>query len=306
MGDAATLVGAADPDAGRLAALGGRLPHVPLFASTEKMLARVACDVLVVATEPHAHARLIALGMERGLHVLCEKPLTVTRTEHEAVSRTCARRPDLALVPVHQYRYSPPWASISCWARWAARLRRPYALTVDLQRDGTDRHAVSPWRADLTTAGGMLADAGVHFLALAWTIDEQLDLLAAVRGSDDAGHERSAAIMRIGPGILKIQVWNGAPARHTSLELRLEGAEIAWRDDVATLRLGGRTLLRRRVDALSDRDHVDGLYAVLYRDLVANLGRDVWRMRRTAEALGVGDALVTLLERTPVDAVVGV
>jgi predicted dehydrogenase len=300
-----TVVGAADPDAGRRTELAMRLPRLPVFASTEEMLARVGCDVLVVATEPGSHAALVALGMQHGLHVVCEKPLSVTRAEYDAIAQACARRPDLALIPVHQYRYSPQWTSISRWARAAARLRRPYSLTIDLQRVGTNPYATSRWRTDLRGTGGMLADQGVHFLALAWTIDKQLDPLAAVRQPDESGHERAAAIVRMGHGVLTIQASNAAAVRHTTVELGLDRATITWFDDAATITVGKRTLLRRRVDALTDQSHVNALYLSLYRDLVENLSHDTWRKHRTAEALGVGSTLLTLLERTPIDAVLG-
>ena len=297
-----TLVGAADPDAHRRAIFVDRLPHLPVFASADDMLASVACDLLVVATEPGTHSGLVAVGIQRGLHVVCEKPLTVNRAQHELVARTCAQRPDLALIPVHQYRYSPQWVSIARWARCAARLRLPYSLIVDIQRNGTDSHAVSGWRSDVATAGGMLADAGVHFLALAWTINEQLEVLGGVRRWDDAGKERSTAIVRLGSGVLTMQVWSGAPTRRTHVELRLRSAAITWCDQTASIGVGRRALLHRHVAALSDRRHVDALYVPLYRDLIKNLSHESWRMRRTSEALSVGDALVTLLERTPIDA----
>jgi len=297
------LVAATDPDPGR--PLPAALSAIPRFDDAQEMLERIECDVLAIATEPQQHAPLIALAIERGLHVVCEKPLTVTRSDLDAVARLCAERPDLAVVPVHQYRYSPPWAGVSRWARWAARLGRLQLLSVDVQRVGTDRHASSPWRSDLPTAGGMLADAGVHFLALAWSIDPRLDLLAAVRRCDETGGERSSALFQMRSGLLKLQVWNRAPVRRTSLDLRLTGASLAWRDHAASLRVGGLDL-RREVAALSDRAHVDSLYEPLYRDLAASLHSEVWRARQTSEALGVTAALVDLLERSPVEAAVAV
>jgi len=302
LGDRAQLVGAADPDEGRLRATSQQIGQLPLFSCAEEMLTQVPADVLLIATEPRAHAHLIQAGLERGLHVVCEKPLAIERREHEALAAACGRRPDLALVPVHQYRYSPPWTSFRRWAGKAARKGRPFALTVDVHRNGTDRHATSAWRTDPTHGGGMLADAGVHFLALAWTLGESLEVLAASRRQEDTG-ERSAAILRLGSGVLRLQVWNGAETRHTGLELQLQHTTISWRDGLSSLRLRDHTLRRRRVPALSDRSHVDELYGCLYRDLARNLESEVWQMRRTAEALGVSDALVTLLERTPLQAI---
>jgi predicted dehydrogenase len=301
-----TLVGVADPDASRRSAVRDQLAHVAVFADADDMLASVSSDVLVIATEPAAHAILVALGVQHGVHVLCEKPLTVTEAQHDIVVRACAQRPDLAVVPVHQYRYSPQWVSIARWARCAGRLRVPYSLVVDVHRNGTDSHAASGWRSDIAAAGGMLADAGVHFLALAWTLREQLEVLAGVRGCDQAGGERSAATVQLGSGVLTIRVWSGAPIRRTCVELRLKRAAITWHDRAVRFEVCGRTLLRRDVDALSDRSHVDALYLPLYRDLVEHLRHDAWRARRTAEALEVSAALVTLLKCAPIDAGVAV
>ena len=300
-----TLAGLADPDPGRRAMTAARLPDVPTFASAEEMLAASAADVLVIATAPDAHADLVSAGLERGMHVICEKPLTANKAEHELVARSCAAHPDLALVPVHQYRYSPQWTTIAAWARRATRLRLPFSLLVRVERDRIDPTAVSGWRADIAANGGMFADAGVHFLALAWTIGRQLDVLDAARYHDGEDRERATAVLRLGPGRLDLQVWRGAPRRHTHVELRKCGAAVAWSDDEARTRFGKVALSAKRVGALSDRRHVDALCQPLYRDLATRLSDPGWRRRRTAEALAVDAALVSLLEQTPIATVSG-
>lgn len=292
----AILAAAADPDARRREELTATRPDVPTFASAADMLSVITCDLLIVATEPDSHAALIAVGMDHGLHVVCEKPLTVTRADHAAVVTACARRPDLALIAVHQYRYSPQWTSMARWARAAASVQRPFDLTVGVQRNGTDSHAASPWRSNDAQTGGMLADIGAHFLALAWTIHTRLDLLAAASSVDERGRERATSIHRVGSGVLRIELWNGAPARHTRIDLRLGRLAIAWHDDAANMSVGSRSFKRRRVGALSDRRYVDALYAPLYRDVLAGVRREQWRTCRTAEALAVSEALVSTLE----------
>jgi hypothetical protein len=266
------------------------------------MLSAVACDVFVVATEPTAHAELVALAMHRGVHVICEKPLTVTRADHTTVADACRRRPDLALVPVHQYRYSPQWAMIARCIRAATYIGRRYTLTVDVCRQGADRFAALPWRADATRSGGMLADAGVHFLALAWSAHHQLKLLDVDGRIKDSGAERSTATYRVGPGLLTINVRNDAIARSTRMRLRVGALTVRWQDDQAHWSIGRRAVCHRRVLALSDREHVDALYLQLYQDVANRLARQQWRERRTGEALSVGEALVQALERTRVAA----
>jgi predicted dehydrogenase len=295
-----TLVAAADPDADQRDEIAATIPGVPLFASAEEMLSRVECDVLIVATEPGSHAALVTLGMDHGLHVICEKPLTVSRAHHATIARACAQRPDLALVVLHQYRYSAQWVAMARWARVADRIHRPFSLTFAIERPGTDPHATSPWRANVAETGGMLADMGVHFLALAWTIHQRLDLMAAVRQLGDDG-ERSTAIYHVGSGVMTLSTFNGAETRRNHATLRVGSVMVSWLDDAAELVVGTRTLRRRSVPALTDRHYVDALYRPLYQEVVRNLHNQEWRSRRTAEALIIGEVLVELLERTPFD-----
>jgi predicted dehydrogenase len=296
---AVALVGAADPDPGLRAAAAASWPRLALFEGAEAMLGAVEADLLVVATEPGAHARLATLGLARGLHVLCEKPLTLSDEEHDAVERACLRHPERALVPVHQYRYSPTWSSISRWARRAYRWGVPFTLAIEVEREGIDPNAASPWRADVATSGGMLADHGAHFLALGWTISESIEVLAGSRSWAGAAGERSSATARLGHGLLRIGFAGDGSARRTRVELRLPSLAYRWNDETASLAIRGRPLRSWRVDALSDRDHVDALYLPLYRDLLANVTDAAWRGRRRAEALAVGAGLLALLAMAP-------
>jgi predicted dehydrogenase len=293
-----TLAGAADPDARTRTDVGATLPATPLFESAAAMLNSVSCDVLVVAADPRAHAELILLGLGRGLHVVCEKPLVLTKAGYETVASAHARRPDLGLVAVHQYRYSPTWVAMCRWARLAAKLHLPFSLVVEVKRKEADPLAASPWRSDAEVSGGILADHGVHYLALAWTVDEYLDVLAGARVTSATG-ERSGATVRIGSGVLTIQASTGNSGRQTTVTLHVANIDLRWRDRVFDLVVGGRTVLRRRVATLADRGHIDSLYVDFYRDLARNLTRPAWRVHRTAEALVVARALLMLLDQLP-------
>jgi predicted dehydrogenase len=291
-----TLVGAADPDAARRAAAANVLRRLPLFASAEEMLASAASDVLVVAAAPGSHAQLVMLGIEHRQHVVCEKPLTLTREQHRTIADSLAGQAELALVPVHQYRYSPAWRFLRRWGRRADRLGVPFLFDADIRRNGSDRTAATAWRADVATSGGMLADHGVHFLALAWTISRDIEPIAAVRLADGEG-ERAMARLRLGSGQMRVRLTSTSPGRSTRLDLRCSGLSFSWHDSSAAVSLKGRSLGRRPTAAISDRSHVNGLYASLYREVVARLSESRWRERRTGEALTVNRALVSLLEQ---------
>ncbi len=62
---------------------------VPWFAEMEEMLDSVELDVCYIATPPHTHLEQVQACAERGLHVLCEKPLDVTVEGAEKVQQVC-------------------------------------------------------------------------------------------------------------------------------------------------------------------------------------------------------------------------
>jgi predicted dehydrogenase len=290
-----TLAGAADPDPARRAAAANLLGHVPLFSNAEEMLASVASDVLVVAATPDSHARLVALGVAHRRHVVCEKPLTLTREQHRMVANSLAARAGVGLIPVHQYRYSPGWPRLCRWARLADRLRIPFLFDADIRRNGSDPTAASAWRADPAASGGMLADHGVHVLALAWTISRDIKPIGVVRHTDHGKGEQAVAHLRLGSGRMRVRLSSASPGRSTQLEVRCPGLSLSWRDSSSAILLKGQSLGWRPTAAISDRGHVNALYASLYRDLVTRLAEPRWRDVRTAEALAVNQALVSLL-----------
>jgi predicted dehydrogenase len=292
--DEVELVGAADPDARCRAAFAAVRPHVPVFERTDAMLTEAEVELLVVATEPNSHAPLTVLGLERGLRVLCEKPLTLSGEQYAAIARVCRRRPDAALVPVHQYRYSPAWLPVMRWGRRAHRCDVPFSLAVELERPRPDPNAASPWRADPADSGGLLADHAVHFLALAWAVGRGLEAMGGSQ-SPSAGGQRCAASAKLGSGRLEISMQRGGRRRRTRIELRLAGFAYSWTDATVSLALRGQRLASRRVEALSDRGHVDSLYLPLYRDLLDHGSDPTWLNVHQAEALGVGAALLDLL-----------
>jgi predicted dehydrogenase len=285
-----------DSNPERRALFSMRLPDVPVYADAEELFALSSPDIVVVATDPSHHPELISIGLARRVHVVCEKPLALTRDGHTVIARACAERGDCALIPVHQYRYSPEWQRIRRRTRRLAALRLPFALTIDVQRPEFDAAAVSTWRAS-KASGGMLADTGVHFLALGWTIGHSLGPARVRRWERGSEKEHVEVDATLGCGTLRLRLSRGAPTRSTRIELSGGGTAIAWIDGRTQTSLGGIALCRQSVAALSDRSHVDALYQPLYRDISQRGADTSWGTRRTKEALVVSQALVDLLGR---------
>ncbi|HEX5526847.1 MAG TPA: Gfo/Idh/MocA family oxidoreductase [Solirubrobacterales bacterium] len=296
----ARLVATADPDPDRLAVSAARLRGVPTFETVEEMLAEVPSEVLVVAVHPEANATLTALGLRHGRHVVCEKPLALRRSQLETVQLELRRHPELALVPVHQFRFSPTWSRVARWARRARRVGAPVSMRVEVRRDGTDRRAVSRWRDD-PAAGGLLADHAVHYLSLCWQLDEELEVLAGSRSWDADRGESVRADLRLGCGGFRFRGTTAAEAASNRLDLRAGPMRFRWWDETLVLAVAGCSAASWDAEALSQRASTDALYLPFYRELFRDFFDRAWRRRRTEEALGVNKALVALLESVPQD-----
>lgn len=68
-------------------------------------------DLAIVASPPHQHAQAVQILLEKGVHVLCEKPLALNLTEAKAMVDTAARSKALFAVSLMR-RFFPAFQTI--------------------------------------------------------------------------------------------------------------------------------------------------------------------------------------------------
>ncbi len=100
----ASIVGVVDVHADRARALARRhrLPHWATDLEAP-WIAEAACAS--VGTPPASHAAVVRSLLERGLHVLCEKPLAMTPDEAQTLV-ACAERRGRRLAVVHNFQFA--------------------------------------------------------------------------------------------------------------------------------------------------------------------------------------------------------
>lgn len=288
------LVAGADPRPEARAMLRRAAPTAEVFADAQHMLDQVGCELLIVACDPADHVELALVGLRRGCHVLCEKPLSVTRPGLEVLAAESAGRPSLALAIAHQYRYAPAWRVLRRAATHLTRVGAKFRLVVELLRPGLDTRASSSWRADLERSGGVLADHGSHFLDLASSIGPVE--VRSVERRFDGGGETVILSAEVSTGDLEVRLSTAAAERRTSVSLHSRAGTVVWRDDRLQWEISGRRLVSRRVSAISDRSFVDELYAPMYAELTRRCGDAAWCRARSLGSLAGTRALVDALE----------
>ena len=187
-----------------------------------------------VVTPNHLHAAASIAFLKRGIHVICDKPLTATMDEAETLAR--AVRDSRALfVLTHNYSAYPLVRQARAMVAEGA-LGRVRTVQVEYAQDWLTEAVESrgskqaEWRTDpaRSGAGGSLGDIGTHAHHLACfvtgleleSLAADLDVFVPGRALDDNAH----VLLRFRGGA-KGMLWCSqvAPGNENGLRLRVHG-----------------------------------------------------------------------------------
>ena len=147
-------------------------PDARICASAEELLEDDALDFVDVCTPPADHAKIALAALDRGLHVLCEKPMATTLEDARAMLAT-ARRAQRTLFPCHNYRHSPIVKAVRKLLD-EGEIGKVHLVTLQTFRN-THAKGVPEWRPDWRrerkySGGGIAMDHGSHtfYLAFDW------------------------------------------------------------------------------------------------------------------------------------------
>lgn len=149
---------------------GVRVPAgLPLFTSPDQLARAGRLDFIDVCTPTSTHLEMVIWGLERGYHVLCEKPVALTVAEARHIA-AAARRAGRVVMPCHQYRYNPAWRQLRAWLDEGA-IGHWHLAQFEVWRPHADHGAqvtgATPWRGLRShSRGGVLLDHGTHLLYL--------------------------------------------------------------------------------------------------------------------------------------------
>ena len=100
-----------DPDSDRAAARAAEFGIPRTFTDVAEMLRQTAPDAIDIITPVGTHAPLVRLAADRGVHVMCQKPMTPTVAEAEALIAEVGER---VRFMVHEnYRFRPHYAEVA-------------------------------------------------------------------------------------------------------------------------------------------------------------------------------------------------
>ena len=175
------ILGVADPDVERARRLAGRF-SVPRAVADHRTLLDLGLDALAIVAPDDVHHQVAAAALDRGVAILCEKPLGRTVEEtRDLVSQ--AERARVATKIGFVFRYSPALRHLRALVR-EGYVGRVHSLVVYSQNSQfMDPAAPFHWKMDPErTGGGVFVEYGSHSLDLArWIAGEIQEVCANAR-----------------------------------------------------------------------------------------------------------------------------
>lgn len=150
------------------------LPGARIYSDHRSLLDSEAgnLDFVDICTPPSDHAEIAREALERGLHVLCEKPLAPTLGEASSLLENAARARRV-IFPCHNYKHAPVVKAIREILRDGS-IGRVQSVTLSTFRN-TYARGVPEWKPNWRrerrySGGGIAMDHGSHtfYLAFEW------------------------------------------------------------------------------------------------------------------------------------------
>jgi predicted dehydrogenase len=166
------IVAFADICEERLAAARKAAPNARFYSDWRELLAREQLDFIDISTPPNVHAEIALAALERGVHVLCEKPLTTSVAQALQLVEG-ARKHKRVVFPAHNYKHAPV-VKFAQQIIESGRIGTVRAVTLETFRTTHAKGVVewnTDWRRDRKLSGGGIAmDHGSHsfYLTFAW------------------------------------------------------------------------------------------------------------------------------------------
>src|SRR5690606_31623781 len=133
---------------------------LPTFSDYERMLDTVELDAVVIATPTRLHGPMVRQALERGIHVFCEKPLTLSAQESLELAELAESRGLVTQVGYHN-RFVGAFREVKALLD-AGAIGRVTRLHAEAYGPVVLRPKGSTWRSHRTEGGGCLYDYAAH------------------------------------------------------------------------------------------------------------------------------------------------
>ncbi len=144
-------------------------PDALIFEDSLEMIAQADFDIIDIVTPSHMHRVIAVAAMQKGKHVLLEKPMAITLEDCKSIVAS-AQQYGVHLAVGHELRLSSQWGRIKDIIN-AGTIGDPQYVLVELSRKPY-RQGASGWRYDQSRVGSWVLEEPIHFFDLArWYLE---------------------------------------------------------------------------------------------------------------------------------------
>lgn len=170
------LTAAADTNPERLAAAKELAPDITIFSDSTAMLDSGLIDLVVISTPPNSHYSWAKESLNRGLHVILEKPMALTVEQCDELIALAASK-NILLVVYQNRRYDADFITMK-------KLIDDGVIGEVFSYEsfvGGYSKPCSYWHSDVEVSGGAIFDWGSHFIdQILATIPGQVDSVSGI------------------------------------------------------------------------------------------------------------------------------
>ncbi|HEX2865489.1 MAG TPA: Gfo/Idh/MocA family oxidoreductase [Ignavibacteriales bacterium] len=273
-----SIVAAVDNNDATIKMAKAKFPGITYYRTIEEMYNNEDVDFIDICSPPDTHARIIEEGLQKGVHILCEKPFVLKADDAERLYKRISESPNV-FMPVHQYKYSPIWKRFK--DEISAGLEAKSILQFNVFRTEADNGIASVqnrWRTDPTVSGGgILSDTGVHYLYLSlWLLGKVNNVtsrILSISHTEYSVEDTALVILESEHGVAQISLTWGADRRHNSAVLvNSTGSLIYNGTELVKHKPGGGSEKIPVPDASDKRNYVS-LYVSLLREFLGQITR---------------------------------
>ncbi len=157
--DTINLYGVCDLDENKARLCAQRYNADKYFTDAEKLIKDEAVDIVIIATYPSTHLKLLSLCLENKKHVICEKPITKTYEEGLVFKKLCDEHPDSKVLVGHILRHNKTYNKVY-------ELIKNDTIGSPIVMRMVQNHHVKKWDKyqKLIEETSPIIDCGVHYV----------------------------------------------------------------------------------------------------------------------------------------------
>ncbi len=256
------IVAVADITPARLELARQMIPGVRTYDSYQTLLdGEAELDFVDIATPPSVHAEIAQAAAARGLHVLCEKPLTTSTAAARQLLLT-AQRNKVVIYPCHNYKHAPIIKTVR-EVMASGAIGDITTATLSTYRP-THARGVGDWLPDWRrmhkhSGGGIAMDHGSHSFYLMFLFMGGFPTTVAAKAFTVAKEwdteDNVAAAMSFERGFANVFLTWTAGARKVIYTVQGTRGAITISDDDFELATAAGVEKRQVVSAFNDASH---------------------------------------------------